>query len=168
MLFNPWISGIFLAAVLAAIMSTADSQLIVATSALTEDFYRTFLRRDAAERELVWVGRIGVVVIALLALLIASDPESRVLDIVAYAWAGFGASFGPAVVLSLTWRRMTRNGALAGMVAGAVTVIAWANLEGGLFEVYEILPGFGVSALAIVLVSLCDPPPSAASRFFDN
>ena len=167
-LFNPWISGIFLAAVLAAIMSTADSQLIVATSALTEDFYRPFLRQQAGERELVWVGRIGLIVIALLALVVASDPERRVLEIVAYAWAGFGASFGPALLLSLTWRRMTRNGALAGMVTGAVTVIAWANVEGGLFDVYEILPGFGMSALAIVLVSLRDPPPSAAARFFNG
>lgn len=100
--------------------------------------------------------------------MIASDPESRVLDIVAYAWAGFGASFGPALLLSLTWRRMTRNGALAGMVAGAVTVIAWANVEGGLFDVYEILPGFCMSALAIGLVSLRDPPPSAATRFFND
>jgi len=101
-LFNPWVAGLFLAAVLAAIMSTADSQLIVAASALTEDFYRPFLRPDAGEQELVWVGRIGVVAIALLALLIADDPQSRVLDIVAYAWAGFGAGFGPAVLLSLT------------------------------------------------------------------
>ena len=166
-LFNPWLSGVFLAAVLAAIMSTADSQLIVSTSALTEDYYRSFLRQDAGDRELVWIGRAGVIVIALLAALIASDPHSRVLDIVAYAWAGFGAGFGPAILLSLTWRRMTRNGALAGMVAGAVTVIVWANLDGGLFDVYEILPGFVISALAIALFSLRDPPPLAAARFFD-
>ncbi|HSG17819.1 MAG TPA: sodium/proline symporter PutP [Anaerolineae bacterium] len=167
-LFNPWISGLFLAAVLAAIMSTADSQLIVAASALTEDLYRPFVRQDAGERELIWVGRTGLMAIALLALLIGGDPKSRVLDIVAYAWAGFGAGFGPALLLSLTWRRMTRNGALAGMVAGAVTVVAWANLDSGIFEVYEILPGFVMSVVAIVFVSLCDPPPLAASRFFDD
>lgn len=167
-LFNPWVAGVFLAAVLAAIMSTADSQLIVSTSALTEDFYRPFFRQKASERELIWVGRSGVVLIALLALLIASDPQSRVLDIVAYAWAGFGAGFGPAVLLSLTWRRMTRNGALAGMVAGAVTVVVWANLDGGLFDVYEILPGFVISTVAIAIFSLLDSSPKMADRFFDD
>lgn len=167
-LFNPWVAGVFLAAVLAAIMSTADSQLIVSTSALTEDFYRPFLRPQASERELIWVGRAGVVIIALLALLIASDPQSRVLDIVAYAWAGFGAGFGPSIVLSLTWRRMTRNGALAGMVIGAVTVVVWANLDGGLFDVYEILPGFVIGTVAIVVVSFFDAPPKSTARFFDD
>lgn len=167
-LFNPWVSGVFLAAVLAAIMSTADSQLIVSTSALTEDFYRPFFRQKASERELIWVGRSGVIVIALLALLIANDPESRVLDIVAYAWAGFGAGFGPAVLLSLTWRRMTRNGALAGIVSGAVTVIVWSNLDGGLFDVYEILPGFVISTVAIAVFSLYDAPPKMAARFFGD
>jgi sodium/proline symporter len=165
-LFNPWLAGIFLAAVLAAIMSTADSQLIVSTSALTEDFYRPFLRQKATDRELIWVGRAGVIVIALVALVIASDPQSRVLDIVAHAWAGFGAGFGPAVLLSLTWRRMTRNGALAGMIAGAVTVVVWANLDGGLFDVYEILPGFVISAAAIAVFSLYGTPPTIAARFF--
>ena len=167
-LFNPWISGLFLAAVLAAIMSTADSQLIVATSALTEDLYRPFVRAHASERELVWVGRLGIIGIALLALLIGRDPESRVLDIVAYAWAGLGASFGPALLLSLTWRRMTRNGALAGMVAGGVSVIVWANLDGGFFEVYEILPGFVISTFTSVIVSLRGQPPVIGARLLDN
>jgi sodium/proline symporter len=167
-LFNPWLAGVFLAAVLAAIMSTADSQLIVSTSALTEDFYRPFLRPEASERELVWVGRAGVIAIALVALSIARDPQSQVLDIVAHAWAGFGAGFGPAVLLSLTWPRMTRNGALAGMVAGAATVIIWADLEGGLFDVYEILPGFFISTLAIVAFSLYEAPPKIAAKFFDD
>jgi len=168
LLFNPWLSGVFLAAVLAAIMSTADSQLIVSTSALTKDFYRPFLRPNASQRELIWVGRAGVIVIALLALWIASNPQSRVLDIVAYAWAGFGAGFGPAVLISLTWRRMTRNGALAGMVTGAVTVIVWANLDGGLFDLYEILPGFVISTLAIAAFSFSGPPPKTAARFFGD
>ena len=168
LLFNPWVAGVFLAAVLAAIMSTADSQLIVSTSALTEDFYRPFLRPKASERELVWIGRAGVIVIALLAMLIASDPQSRVLDIVAYAWAGFGAGFGPAVLLSLTWRRMTRNGALAGIVVGAVTVVIWANLDGGLFNIYEILPGFMIGSAAIAIVSFYGTPPEVAAKFFEG
>jgi sodium/proline symporter len=159
-LFSPWVAGIFLAAVLAAIMSTADSQLIVSASTLAEDFYRPFLRPHASDRELVWFARVGVIGIAAVAMLIGYDPKSQVLEIVAYAWAGLGAGFGPSVLLSLTWRRMTRNGALAGVVAGAVTVIIWANLDGGIFELYEILPGFLVGVLAIVVVSLLDPPSS--------
>jgi sodium/proline symporter len=164
----PWIAGIFLAAVLAAIMSTADSQLIVATSALTEDFYRAFFRKSASETELLWISRAGVLAIALIALFIASNPASRVLDIVAYAWAGFGAGFGPAIILSLTWRRMTRNGALAGMGAGSLTVLLWANMTGGIFDVYEILPGFVTSVLAIVIISLFQSAPAGADKFFGD
>lgn len=165
-LFNPWVAGIILAAVLAAIMSTADSQLIVASSALTEDFYRGFLRPDAGDRELLWIGRSGVIIIAVVALTLARDPGSRVLDIVAYAWAGFGAGFGPAVLLSVTWPRMTAHGALAGIVTGSVTVAVWSQLDGGLFDVYEILPGCLFAAVSIVVVSLLQAPPAAAKRFF--
>jgi sodium/proline symporter len=160
-LFTPWVAGCLLAAVLAAIMSTVDSQLLVSSSALTEDLYRAFLRKEAGDRELIWVGRGAVVVIALIAAQVASDPESRVLTLVAYAWAGFGAGFGPAVLLSLLWPRTTRNGVLAGMATGAVTVVVWANLEGGVFDIYEILPGFLAGFAAIVVVSLLGraPPP---------
>lgn len=168
-LFNPWVAGVFLAAILAAIMSTADSQLIVSASALTEDLYRPFLRKNASDRELVWVSRAGVIVIALVALLLGRDPESRVLDIVAYAWAGFGAGFGPTILLSLTWRRMTRNGALAGMIAGSVTVVIWANLEGGLFDIYEMLPGFLVGAFAVILFSVMDRSiPAPVAQLFND
>lgn len=163
----PWVAGLFLAAVLAAIMSTADSQLIVSTSALTEDLYHAFFRKTASEVELIWVGRAGILIIALLALGIASNPNSRVLDIVAYAWAGFGAGFGPAIILSLVWRRMTRNGALAGMAIGSATVVLWAHLDGGIFDIYEILPGFIAALLAIFIVSLMQPPPVRAGKFFD-
>jgi sodium/proline symporter len=165
---TPWIAGIFLAAVLAAIMSTADSQLIVAASALTEDLYRAFFRKAASETELLWVSRTGVLMIAMLALFIASNPDSRVLDIVAYAWAGFGAGFGPAIILSLLWRRMTRDGALAGMITGSATVVLWANLKGGIFDVYEILPGFIAGLLAIVIFSLFQTPPACAGNYFDD
>jgi sodium/proline symporter len=166
-LFNPWVSGILLAAILSAIMSTVDSQLIVCSSAIAEDFYGSLLRKKASQKELVWIGRSAVVVIALIALFLASDPDSRVLALVAYAWAGFGAAFGPVVILSLFWNRMTRNGALAGMIAGAVTVIVWKQLSGGLFDVYEILPGFIAGATAAVLVSLAGaaPPAELTDRF---
>ena len=166
-LFTPWIAGCLLAAVLAAIMSTVDSQLLVSSSALTEDLYRPFVRKRAGDRELIWVGRGAVVVIALIAAMIASDPESRVLTLVAYAWAGFGAGFGPSVILSLLWSRTTRNGVLVGMATGAITVVVWANLKGGVFDVYEILPGFLAGFAAIVVVSLLgrEPPPEVRETF---
>jgi sodium/proline symporter len=157
--FHPLLAGVMLSAILAAVMSTADSQLLVSSSALTEDLYKVLLRRGASQRELVWVSRGAVIGIALVAFAIAMDPESKVLDLVSYAWGGFGATFGPIILLSLFWRRMTRLGALAGIVAGGVTVIVWKNLSGGLFELYEIVPGFVVSVAAIVAVSLAGTPP---------
>ena len=166
LLFNPWIAGVLLSAILAAIMSTLSCQLLVCSSALTEDFYKGFLRRDAGQSELVWVGRLTVLGVALLAIWLASDPDSRVLGLVSYAWAGFGAAFGPVVLFSLGWKRMTRNGALAGMVVGAVTVLVWK--QGGWFGLYEIVPGFVFASVAIVLGSLVGPAPSAAmARDFD-
>ena len=158
-LFNPWIAGVLLSAILAAIMSTLSAQLLVCSSALTEDFYRGLLRPNAGHRELVWFGRGMVLAVAALAMWIARDPDSRVLGLVSYAWAGFGAAFGPVVVLSLFWKRMTRNGALAGMLAGAITVIAWKHTGSAL---YEIVPGFIAATIAIVLVSLLGKAPSQA------
>ena len=155
-LFNPWIAGVLLSAILAAVMSTLSCQLLVCSSAITEDFYRGFLRPSAGQRELVWVGRASVLGVALLAIAIARDPDSRVLGLVSYAWAGFGAAFGPVVILSLVWQRMTRNGALAGMVAGALTVILWKQTGSAM---YEIVPGFIVATVAIVVVSLLDKAP---------
>ena len=154
LLFHPLVAGICLAAILAAIMSTADSQLLVASSAFTGDIYRVVLRKEASQRELVVVGRLAVLVIATAAFVLAMDPENKVLDLVAYAWAGFGAAFGPAVLLSLYWKGMNRWGALAGILAGGLTVVIWKPLQGGLFDLYEIVPGFIVSTLAILLVSL--------------
>ncbi len=157
-LFNPWVAGVLLSAILAAVMSTLSCQLLVCSSALTEDFYKSFLRKNAGQGELVWVGRMMVLAISLLAIQIARDPDSRVLSLVGYAWAGFGAAFGPVVLLSLMWPRMTRNGALAGIVIGALTVLVWR--QGGWFGLYEIVPGFVLATLAIVGVSLADRAPS--------
>ncbi|RBW70830.1 sodium/proline symporter PutP [Bacillus taeanensis] len=159
-LFNPWVSGILLAAILSAIMSTIDSQLLVSSSALAEDFYKAIFRKNASQKELVWVGRIGVLAIALFALILAQNPESSVLELVSYAWAGFGAAFGPVIILSLFWKRMTRNGALVGMIVGAITVIVWKQITGGIFDLYEILPGFILCTLAIFIVSMVDKEPS--------
>lgn len=161
-LFHPLVAGILLAAILAAIMSTADSQLLVSASVLTEDFYKALFRRFAGQRELVWVGRSAVLVIALIAAVLAWDPGRKVLDLVAYAWAGFGAAFGPTLILALYWSRMTRNGALAGMVVGGLTVVIWKQLSGGLFDLYEIVPGVLLSAVAIVTTSVLDRAPAAA------
>jgi sodium/proline symporter len=137
-LFNPWIAGVLLSAILAAVMSTLSCQLLVSSSALTEDFYKVFFRPDASQKELVWVGRLMVLLVAVIAIVIARDPASKVLGLVGYAWAGFGAAFGPVVILSLLWPRMTRNGALAGMLVGALTVIIWRN--GAWFGLYEMVP----------------------------
>ena len=153
LLFHPVVAGICLAAILAAIMSTADSQLLVSSSAFTGDIYRVLLRKQASERELVVVGRLAVLAIALAAFLLAMDPDNRVLDLVSYAWAGFGAAFGPAVLLSLYWSGMNRWGALAGILSGGLTVVIWKPLAGGLFDLYEIVPGFIISAFCIWLVS---------------
>jgi sodium/proline symporter len=157
-LFNPWVAGILLSAILAAVMSTLSCQLLVCSSALTEDLYKSFLRPGAGQRELVWTGRTMVLVVSAIALAIASDPDSRVLGLVGYAWAGFGSAFGPVVLGSLIWPRMTRNGALAGMLTGALTVMVWRN--GGWWGLYEMVPGFGLASLAIVVFSLLDRPPA--------
>ncbi|MGL4380191.1 MAG: sodium/proline symporter PutP [Vibrio sp.] len=160
-LFHPVIAGILLAAILAAIMSTADSQLLVSSSALAEDFYKQLVKTDASSEQIVRVGRAGVVIISLLALLLAMTPDSSVLSLVSYAWAGFGAAFGPTLVLSLYWERMNRHGALAGIIVGGVTIVVWKQLTGGWFDVYEIVPGIILATLAIVVVSLLTKQPEA-------
>ncbi|UCJ16269.1 sodium/proline symporter PutP [Pseudomonas sp. MM211] len=164
-LFNPWIAGLVLSAILAAVMSTLSCQLLVCSSALTEDFYKAFLRKGASEKELVWVGRGMVLLIAIVAIIIASNPDSKVLGLVSYAWAGFGAAFGPVVILSLVWKGMTRNGALAGMVVGALTVVLWKEFVG--LGLYEIIPGFILATLAIVVFSKIGRPatPAMVKRF---
>ncbi|WP_150303778.1 sodium/proline symporter PutP [Pseudomonas saliphila] len=161
-LMHPLVGGILLAAVLAAIMSTADSQLLVSSSALAEDFYKALFRRDATQSELVWVGRFAVVGIAILALIFAFNPESTVLGLVSYAWAGFGAAFGPAVILSLFWRRMNRNGALAGIIVGGITVVVYKQID--TIGLYEIIPGFILATLAIVIATLLTAEPSATIK----
>ncbi|MCO4784816.1 sodium/proline symporter PutP [Marinomonas atlantica] len=157
--FSPVVAGILLAAILAAIMSTADSQLLVSSSALAEDFYKSWINPNATQKQIVNVGRLGVVALSIIALILAFNPESSVLGLVSYAWAGFGAAFGPAVILSLFWRNMNRNGALAGILVGGITIVVWKQISGGIFDVYEIVPGFILSTLAIVVVSLMSGAP---------
>lgn len=152
-MFHPVIAGILLAAILAAIMSTADSQLLVSSSALAEDFYKQVFRPQATSEEIVTVGRVAVIVLSIIALMLAMNPDSTVLGLVSYAWAGFGAAFGPALLLSLFWKEMNRNGALAGIIIGALTVVIWKQLTGGIFDLYEIVPGFIFATITIVVVS---------------
>ncbi len=155
--FNPWLGGIFLAAVLAAIMSTVDSQLLVSSSALTEDFYKAFFRRNASDRELLMVSRGSVVLITLIALYFAMTGGT-ILEIVSYAWAGLGASFGPAVLFSLYWKRTSKYGALAGIIVGGATVIIWNNFF-AFTGLYEIIPGFMLSSAVILVISYLGPEP---------
>ncbi|MEI3606234.1 sodium/proline symporter PutP [Pseudogracilibacillus sp. SE30717A] len=168
-LFHPVVAGLLLAAILSAIMSTIDSQLLVSSSAVAEDFYKAIFRKNASDSELVWVGRIATVVIALIAAIIAINPESSVLELVSYAWAGFGAAFGPIIILSLFWKKITRNGALAGIIVGAVTVIIWGDfLKGGIFDLYEIVPGFLLNLIVTIIVSLMGKPKPEMEQEFEE
>ena len=151
--FNPWVAGLLIAAILSAIMSTVDSQLLVSSSVISEDIYRPFIPPDASDKELMLVGRWAVIGIAVLALLIAQDPKSNILDLVGYAWAGFGAAFGPMILLSLYWNNYNKVGAIASILAGGITVVVWKQLSGGLFDLYEIVPGFILATLAGLLFS---------------
>ncbi|KOO07512.1 sodium/proline symporter PutP [Vibrio hepatarius] len=163
-MFHPVVAGILLAAILAAIMSTADSQLLVSSSALAEDFYKQVFKKDASSEEIVMVGRIAVIAISIVALTLAMTPDSSVLGLVSYAWAGFGAAFGPALVLSLYWSRMNRNGALTGIIVGGVTIVVWKQISGGWFDVYEIVPGIIFSTISIVVVSLLTGEPEESVK----
>ena len=154
LLFNPWIAGILLSAILAAIMSTASSQLLVSSSTLAEDFYRRIFKQDASSQMVMKIGRFGVLLVAVIAFLISTDKDSSILKIVSYAWAGFGASFGSVMLFSLFWSRMTRIGAIAGMITGAVVVIVWQNYIAEYIKLYEIVPGFLAASLAIIIASL--------------
>lgn len=153
--FPAVIAGICLSAILAAVMSTASAQLLVSASAFAEDFYKGLIKKRASRTELLRAGRLAVLGVAMIALWLARNPESRVLELVAWAWAGFGAAFGPTIILSLYWPAMNRAGALAGVVVGGVTTIVWPMLRGTapLFDLYELVPGFVLSMLAIVLVT---------------
>lgn len=168
-LFNPLVAGILLAAILAAIMSTADSQLLVCSTAFAEDIYRDIFRKEANSQEVLHVGRASVVVISIVACALSMNPDSNVLELVSYAWAGFGASFGPALLISLYWNRMTRNGALAGILVGGVMVVVWKQLMavaiwqqllGDWSQLYELIPAFILSSISIVVVSLLGNCPS--------
>ncbi|MBO5374588.1 MAG: sodium/proline symporter PutP [Clostridia bacterium] len=163
MLFPAAISGILLAAIIAASMSTADSQLLVASSSFTSDIYKPLIRKDASDKETLWVGRGVVVIIAIIAYFIASSKgqgAQAIMNLVENAWAGFGSAFGSVVILSVFWRRFTYKGALAGVVAGALADVIWLAFLSKPTGIYEIIPGFICSMLACVIVTLIDKEPS--------
>ena len=174
-LFHPLIAGFLLAAILAAIMSTISSQLLVTSSSLTGDFYQAFLNKDATDKQLVFVGRLSVLLVAIVAIFLAYDRNSSILSLVSNAWAGFGAAFGPLVILSLYWKKMNKQGALAGMLTGAFTVLFWIYApitiggESLSSTMYEIVPGFILATIAIVVVSkfTADPDESVEQMFDD-
>lgn len=145
-------------------MSSISSQLLVTASAITEDLYRAFFRREASDKELVMTGRLSVLIVAVIAILLSMNPNSTILDLVGYAWAGFGSAIGPALLLSLYWKRMNEWGALAAMITGAAAVLIWITT--GLAAstgVYEIIPGFFLSLIAGIAVSLLTKKPADAS-----
>lgn len=155
LLFNPWVAGILLSAILAAVMSTLSAQLLICSSAITEDLYKGFIRKQAGDKELMWMGRAMVLAVAGVAIFIAQDPNSLVFGLVSNAWAGFGSAFGPVVILSVMWKRMNGFGAIAGMLSGATIVYFWNNPE-----IYAMIPGFIGSFIAVIVVSLLTPAPS--------
>ena len=154
----PFITGIIWSAILAAIMSTSSSQLLVTSSAVSRDLFQAFLKKDASEKTLIRVSRLSVLLVSAIAVYLGSDPNSYIFSIVSYAWAGFGACFGATVLLSLYWKRMTLKGAYAGVIVGGLTVLIWKHFEW--FGLYELVPGFFFSVAAIVIVSLMDKKPS--------
>ncbi|MHA7901376.1 MAG: sodium/proline symporter PutP [Henriciella sp.] len=175
-LFHPLVAGFLLAAILAAIMSTISSQLLVSSSSITEDIYKTFFKREASQSELVFVGRLATVIVCLVAIALAFNPNSNILDLVANAWAGFGSAFGPIILLCLFWRGLTRDGALAGMITGALVVLVWLYIpilpsETGPQPlesvIYAMIPGFFLSGLAAIAVSLLGRAvkPRVAQKF---
>jgi len=163
-ILNPWVAGIIIAGILSAIMSTIDSQLLVCSSVIIEDFYKHINKRPASEKTLVWLSRLSLIAVAFIATVVAMNPESSVLDLVSYAWAGFGAAFGPTIILALFWSKFTKSGAIAAIISGATTVVVWKQLSGGIFELYEIVPGFIVAFIAAILVSLSTKSGSHTSE----
>lgn len=159
-LFHPLIGGFLLSAILAAVMSTISSQLLVTSSSITEDIYKAFINKKASPKQMLFMSRASVLIVAIIALLLSLNPKDTILGLVGNAWAGFGAAFGPLIILSLLWKRTTSLGALSGMLVGAATVIGWVYLPHNYKEVYEIIPGFLLSFITTVIVSYLTTKPT--------
>jgi sodium/proline symporter len=163
-LLNPWVAGLIVAGVLSSAMSATSAQLLSSASAASEDFYHLIFKK-ASNKNLVWVARSSVLIIGGIAIWIASRPGGNIFALVGYAWAGLGASFGPIVLISLYWKRMTTGGAVTGMIVGALTVLIWETLSkhGGVFSLYSLLPGFVFNSIAVYVVSLWLSKPVLAT-----
>ena len=162
-LLPPLLAGLVMAGILAATISSSDSYLLIAASAFSKNIYQSLMRRNATDKQVLWISRITLLVITIIAVIIALDENSVIFTIVSFAWAGFGATFGPLMLLSLFWKRINRAGAIAGMIGGGSMVFIWNLLIrplGGIWDIYELLPAFLFSALCIILVSLLTAPPS--------
>lgn len=159
-LFHPLIGGFLLSAILAAVMSTISSQLLVTSSSMTEDIYKTFINKNASAKSMLIMSRVSVLIVAIIALLLSLNPKDSILNLVGNAWAGFGAAFGPLIILSLLWKRTTAMGGLAGMLVGGAVVLGWVYIPHNYKEVYEMIPGFILSFLTIIVVSLLTKPVS--------
>ncbi|MCI0920128.1 sodium/proline symporter PutP [Sphingobacterium rhinopitheci] len=160
-LFHPLIGGFLLSAILAAVMSTISSQLLVTSSSMTEDIYKAFINKKASPKNLLFTSRASVLIVAIVALLLSLNPQDTILNLVGNAWAGFAAAFGPVVILALLWKRTTNLGALMGMIVGGITVLLWVYIPHDYKELYEIIPGFFLGFITILIVSLLTPKPSA-------
>ena len=167
-MFPAFIAGIFLCGILAAAMSTADSQLLSASSAIGQDIFKGIIKKDASDKTVLLVSRISVLVIAVIGLLLALDQDSSIFGLVSYAWAGFGGTFGPLIILALYWKKTTAPGAIAGLICGGVTVVAWHNLSGGIFDIYEILPAFIICLVVTIIVSLFTKKDEEVAAKFDT
>ena len=162
-LLPPMLAGLVMAGILAATISSSDSYLLIAASAVSQNLYRSVFKKDATDKQVMWCSRITLVAITLIAMVIAWNSNSTVFGITSFAWAGFGAAFGPLVLFSLFWKRTNWYGAIAGMVSGGAMVFIWKLLVkplGGVFGIYELLPAFIISCIMIVAVSLATGKPS--------
>jgi sodium/proline symporter len=164
--------GVILSGVVAATMSTSDSQLLVTSSAISQNFFKGVIKKDATDRQVLWLSRMTIIIVAIVGAFLAADPNSSIFGMVSYAWAGFGAAFGPIMLFSLFWKRTTLSGAIAGMVGGFLAVLVWKHLVapmGGLWAIYELLPAFIFSCICIVVGSLLSPePPQAVQEEFER
>ena len=154
-----WLAGILISGAIAAMMSTADSQLLVSTSAISRDIYHQMMRKDAPDKRLVLISRVATLIIGVIAFVLALSAQSLVYWLVLYAWAGLGASFGPALLTTLWWKKVTKQGILAGMIVGTITVLIWYNVPVLKETLYELIPGFFLSLFSIIIVSLLTRKP---------
>lgn len=167
-MYPAFIAGIFLCAILAASMSTADSQLLAASSAVSQDIFKGLVKKDASEKEVLTISRLVVFLIALIALFLALDPESSIFGLVSFAWSGFGGTFGPLVLLALYWKRTTAQGAIAGLISGGIVDVVWHYLHGGIFDLYEIIPAFFICLIVTIFVSLITKPNKEVMEKFEQ